>query len=94
MAKNVKVTLNTAGLSELLTSPGVVAELGRVASRMQAANPTLAVEPGISPGGGRVPARAHVRIGYPSSMNPVHAMRSEAKHGTLARALGAAGGGG
>ena len=86
--------LNRAGLGEVLTRPAAVAYLEAQASRAIASSGgALVAETGVSPGGGGAPARARVRIGYPATMSAPEALRTEAKRGTLARALGAAGGG-
>ena len=92
MAKD-RFELNRAGLGEFLTSAGVASVLASRASAVVAAGGgKLVAEAGVSPGGGGAPARARVRVGYPSSMSGAEALRSEAKRGTLARALAAGGG--
>lgn len=93
MAK-MRFELNRKGLSEGLTRPAAVAYLESQASAaISSSGGVLVSETGVSSGGGRVPARARVRVGYPASMSAPEALRTEAKKGTLARALGAAGGG-
>lgn len=93
MAK-MRFVLNRQGLSEALTRPAAVAYLeAQAAAVVAASGGKLVAETGVSPGGGGAPARARVRVGYPASMSAVQALRSEAKNGTVARALGAAGGG-
>lgn len=85
--------LNRAGLGEFLTSAPVAAALSSKADRVVAAGGgKLVAESGVSPGGGPVPARARVRVGYPASVPAPKALRDEAKRGTLARALAAGGG--
>lgn len=93
MAKRIKVIMNVKGVGELLTSPGVTADLQRRATAVQAAMGEPGdIITGISPGGGAVAPRTNVRITYPDTMHPRHAIAHEAMHGTLARALAAAGG--
>lgn len=93
MAKNVKVVMNVKGVGELLTSPGVTADLERRGAAVKAAmGEPGEIITGVSPGSGNVAQRTNVRVTYAGTMDPVHAMRHEAKHGTLARALAAGGG--
>lgn len=90
----MRFDLNRKGLSEVLTRPAAVAYLeSQAASAVAASGGKLVAETGVSPGGGGAPARARVRVGYPASMSATEQMRTEAKNGTVARALGAAGGG-
>lgn len=93
MAK-MRFELNRKGLGEVLTRPAAVAYLEAQAARaVSSSGGALVSETGVSPGGGGAPARARVRIGYPASMSATEALRTEAKKGTVARALGASGGG-
>lgn len=92
MSNRIRFVLNRPGLGVLMTSPKAQAVLVSEATPVAAQIPNSTVEPGISPGGGTVPARARVRVGYPATMSATEALRTEAKHGYLARALGAAGG--
>lgn len=86
--------LNRKGVSEVLTRPAAVAYLeAQAAAAVASSGGVLVAETGVSPGGGSVPARARVRVGYPATMSAPEALRTEAKRGTVARALGAAGGG-
>lgn len=93
MAK-MRFELNRKGLGEVLTRPAAIAFLEAQGSAAVASSGgVLVAETGVSLGGGGAPARARVRIGYPASMSAAQALRTEAKKGTVARALGAAGGG-
>lgn len=91
-----KVELNRAGVLEVLTAPGVLAELVRrgeaVAATARATAPVrtgdyrdhITVQPGVSP----VDGRARVIVGSTAR----HAPLVEARTGNLARALNAGGG--
>lgn len=90
----LKFKINIPGVSEALTRPAAVAVLeAQAAAAIASSGGKLVAETSFSPGGGNVPARARVRIGYPASMPAVVALRNEAKHGLVARALGSAGSG-
>ncbi|CAH0234062.1 hypothetical protein SRABI26_02726 [Arthrobacter sp. Bi26] len=92
MARN-KVTINAASVRKLLTSPAVTADLERRGRAVKAAmGGDGAMETDVTPGNAVDAPRSRVRVGYSSSMHPVHARRHEAKYGTLARALAAGGG--
>lgn len=92
----VRVDLNRSGIRDLLSAPGVRAELDRraqaVAAAARASAPvrtgayrgSIRVEVGVSPVDGR--ARAVVRA------DVAHATAVEARTGNLARALNSAGG--
>lgn len=89
----VRVELNHGGMRDLLNSPGVRAELTRRAERVLArAKPTAPVESGEYQASLHIEQdttdRAVVRVVAGTD----HGMAVEANHGTLARALGAAGG--
>ena len=93
MAK-MRFELNRKGLGEFLTDAPAVAYLeAQGSAAIASSGGALVAETGVSPGGGGAPARARVRIGYPATMSAPEALRTEAKKGTVARALGAAGGG-
>ena len=93
MAK-MRFELNRKGLGEFLTDAPAVAYLEQQGdAAIASSGGALVAETGVSPGGGGAPARARVRIGYPATMSAPEALRTEAKKGTVARALGAAGGG-
>lgn len=89
----VKVKLNSAGMKALLNSAGVRAELTRRAGPvLAAAQSTAPVESGAYKAGLHIEQattdRAVVRVAGSTD----HDLIVESKHGTLARALDAAGG--
>ena len=88
-----KIELNSSGVLALLNSPEVRADLERRAAAVKAAAGADAVVVSDMTSGSRGGAiRPRVRISLPATMTGKHALRHEAKHGTLARALAAGGG--
>lgn len=93
MAKRVRVIRNSAGIEELLKSPGVRAELARHADRVaDAARASAPVESGAYQASIHRESATTDRAVERVVADAPHALVVEARTGNLSRALGQAGG--